>query len=181
MIKLIAKNQSDKRYYFHDDNESVYLINAPLSKSEAVYIDKLTSFLRKHVDSDLVYDEKDFYNIDDLRDYAIRDCTLNNINTNVTNDLPLDDLLLFAPTEIVTDYLNMIQDMINRNDFINIGLFFKQLSNSITLQDDSELKNRYNNLLIEFINVLFPFITNNYTIVVTEVRIKKFKSIYTLS
>jgi len=153
MIKLIAKNQSDKRYYFYDDNEYVYLIDAPLATSEAVYIDNLANFLRKHVDSDLIYDEIDFVNIDALREYAISDSTLYNASSTINNDLPLDDLLLFAPAEIVTDYLNMIQDMIHRNDLTNIGLFFKQLFNSITLQENSELKDRYNNLLL---NITFP-------------------------
>ena len=75
MIELIAKYRPSGRYYFQVDG-SVYLIKPPLAISEKSFVDPLDVFLRRSLDSDLVYDSQFFWSEDDLRAYVINDCAL---------------------------------------------------------------------------------------------------------
>ena len=74
MIKLVAKNQSDGRYYFYEEDDIVYMIKSPFTKTKKEQVDSLPVFLRKSLDTDLTYCEGEFNNIEELRAFAIRDC-----------------------------------------------------------------------------------------------------------
>ena len=74
MIKLVAKNQSDGRYYFYEEDDIVYMIKSPLAKSKKEHVDSLPVFLRKSLDTDLTFCKDEFKNIEELRTFAIRDC-----------------------------------------------------------------------------------------------------------
>ena len=127
MIKLLAKNQQDKRYYFCDDENNVYIINVPLKNSEMQFVDRLSDFLRKSFDSDLVYDERNFNNIEELREYAIHDSVSVERNASLNKKVPLDDFLLYAPVKIVENYLDLIEEMINAKDLSGIAFFYSSI------------------------------------------------------
>ena len=73
MIKLLAKSQVDGRYYFTEDEESVYMIKSPLAEAQKEFVDALPVFLEKSFDSGLVYDDQEFQNFEELRAFAISD------------------------------------------------------------------------------------------------------------
>jgi len=150
MIKLLAKNQSDGRYYFCEDDNFVYLIESPLLKSEKEYVDPLQVFLRKSLDTDLTFCEQDFENIEELRAFAIRDCDPENRGVTLKQQESTEDLLIYAPVEVVKEYFEMIEDMINRKEFKGLDLFFKQLSNNYELLDNKPLADKREELWYAF-------------------------------
>ena len=139
MIKLLAKSQSDGRYYFSEDDYSVYFIQSPLSKSEKEYVDPLNVFLRKSLDTNLTFDDREFNSMEELRAFAIEDCDPEKRGVFLKKQESSEDLLIFAPVEIVKEYFVMIKDMINREEFTGLDLFFKQLSNNKELLKNKSL------------------------------------------
>ena len=73
MIKLLAKSQVDGRYYFTEDEETVYMIKSPLAEAQKEFVDALPVFLEKSFNSGLVYDDQEFQNFEELRAFAISD------------------------------------------------------------------------------------------------------------
>jgi len=173
MIKLLAKSQSGGRYYFCEDDDSVYLISSPLEKSEKEFIDDLPVFLRKSIDSDLTYDERDFNSIEELRAFAICDCDPKKRGISLKNThKPLLDLLILAPIEIVEEYFAMIEDKINRKDFIGLSIFFKQLSRSRELLANQSLLQKRDSLWAAFDNARFSHVRDPESAFKAEERIR---------
>jgi len=181
MIKLLAKNQSEGRYYFSEEDESVYIIKAPLKKSEKEYVDSLTVFLRKSIDADLVFVEQAFESLDELRAFAMRDCTLGVHKSKLTSQESLDDLLVYAPIEIVEEYFELIGDMIRNKEFIGLDLYFEQLSRNYELLDNDHLANKWGELWIAFDKARFPNITDFESANVAEVRIRDSRCVLALA
>ena len=181
MITLLAKSPVDMRYYFTEDNDSVFLIKEPLKTSKKVFIDKLPIFLRKSFDTDLVYDDKAFEHIDELREYAIND-SKSNINSMSSFAFgSLDDLLIYAPIDIVEEYLELIQKKIGRNDFTKIELFFRQLSRNIALLDNEVLQKRKHDLWIMYKNAIFSNIVNMQGVEIPENRMQRTKCVFAIA
>ena len=155
MIKLLAKNQSDGRYYFSEDDCSVFFIQSPLLKSEKEYVDPLDVFLRKSLDTDLTFDEREFKNMEELRAFAIEDCDPEKRGVSLKKQESSEDLLIFAPVEIVKEYFEMIKDMINRKEFTGLDLFFKQLSNNYELLGNQYLADEKEKLWNDFNEAMF--------------------------
>jgi len=158
MIKLLAKNKSDGRYYFSEDDISVYLIKSPLAKSEKVYVDPLTVFQRKSFDSDLTFDEQEFTSMEELRAYAIQDCDPVKRGVSLKAAEPNLDILVYAPVQIVEKFLKMIEDMIDNKKFKGLNLFFEQLSRSYELRENKSLADKKDELMASFEKAIFEYI-----------------------
>ena len=171
MIKLLAKNQSGGRYYFQEDDGSVYSIKSPLAKAEKELVDSLPVFLRKSIDLDLTFDEQDFENIEDLRAFAIRDCAPENRNVSLLDQEPLD-LLICAPAEIIDEYFAMIEDMIDRKEFTGLALFFKQLSRNIEVLEKPHLMQKKDKLKAAYDDARFANVTDMEIATRSEERIR---------
>ena len=163
MIKLVAKNQSDGRYYFYEEDDIVYMIKTPFANAEKEQVDTLSVFLRKSLDTDLTFCEDEFKNFEELRIFAIHDCApterginLSRLNSHET----LDDLLAYAPIEIVEEYLRLIGDMISHKIFTGLDLFFLQLSKNYELCENEILAKRRDELKDAFDRARFAHIAN---------------------
>jgi len=173
MINLLAKNQSSGRYYFCEDDESVYFIKPPLKDSEMEFVDSLPVFLRKSFDSDLTFDKKEFADLEGLRTFAIRYCDPEKRGIQLNNQESLSDLLIYAPVEIVEEYFEMIEDMISRKEFAGLELFFNQLSKNFEVIANQTLKNKRNKLKISFDNARFPHVIKKKSALIAETRIRR--------
>ena len=171
MIKLLAKNQSGGRYYFSEEDGSVYSIKSPLAKAEKEFVDSLPVFLRKSFDVDLTYDEQEFESIEDLKAFAISDCAPENRGISPKTQEPLD-ILMCAPVEIVEEYFSMIEDMIDRKEFAGLALFFRQLSRNCEVLESSSLMQKKDNLKAAFDNARFANVTDMGIAIKTGQRIR---------
>lgn len=179
MIKLLAKNKSDRQYYFTEDGCSVYIINSPLLNSEIKFVDSMDVFQRRSVDASLAFDEQEFESEADLRAYAIRDCTPSEQRIASMRKESLDSLLVYAPIEIVKDYLQMIRERIEQKNFVKLNLFFKQLSNNYLVIDDYSLTQELNKLKTSFNEAKFPNIENRDKANKVVKRIQQDRSVLT--
>jgi len=177
MIKLLAKSQTDGRYYFIEDEESVYMIKAPLAEAQKEFVDVLPVFLEKSFNSSLVYDNQEFQNFEELRAFAISDSAPEKRGADLTSQESLEDLLIYAPVEIVEEYFEMIENMITRKEFIGINDFFKQLSRNYVLLGDTDLVDRNNELKRAFDEARFPGIIDRDKANRASTRIKEEHSV----
>ena len=180
MIKLMAKNQSGGRYYFSEDDGSVYSIKSPLATAEKEFVDTLPTFLRKSIDSDLTFDEQDFEWLEDLRKYAIRDCAPENRGVSLISREPLD-LLVCAPAEIVEEYFSMIEDMIDQKELAGLALFFKQLSRNCEVLENPHLRQKKNKLKAAYDNARFAHVPDMVSATRTEERIRRSRNVLSVA
>ena len=173
MVKLLAKNQVDGRYYFIEGDNIVYLIKPPLMESKKEYVDPLPVFARKSLDSDLVYESAEFQSIDELRAFAAKDSLPGKRGVALSGDETYEDLLEYAPTEIVEDYFEMIDDMIKNKEFIGIDMFFKQLARNYELKENEVLTGKLNGLRADYDAARFPSVVNMETAIRATIRIQK--------
>jgi len=173
MIKLLAKNQSGGRYYFSEDENSVYSIRVPSSEVKKEFVDSLPDFLRKSFDSDLTYDAQEFSDIDELMAFAIQDCAPEKRGFQLNAQESLSDLLIYAPVEIIEEYFTIIEDMISRKEFAGLDLFFNQLSRNYEVIANQTLKNKRNKLSESFDNARFPHVINQKSAMKAEARIRQ--------
>ena len=59
---------------------------------------------------------------------------------------PDDDILLYAPIEIIEDYFKLIEEMINQRSFKGIDSLVRQLSKSLVVQANAALRARLRDL-----------------------------------
>ena len=159
MLSLLAKDIVDGRYYYCDEGGGVYLLAAPFRVSEREFVDKLPTFLRKSIDTLLEYDDREFLCIEDLVEYIKRDYSTQIGKMELRPEEPADDLLAFAPMDIVEEYFAMIEDMINKKSFKGINMFFLQLSKNYGLQADRPAARRLAELRESYDDARFPSIT----------------------
>jgi len=177
MIKLLAKNQKGGRYYFYEDDESVYYIKSPLARAEKEYVDSLPVFIRKGFDSDLTFEEREFRNLEDLREFAILDCSSRESSATEERQESAEDLLIFAPIEIVVEYLEIIEDMINRREFVGLDLIFRQLSQNYEMLENEDLANKKNELKIAFDRARFTCVEDMRVANLVTKRIQRERSV----
>jgi len=171
MIKLLAKNQSSGRYYFSNGDGCVYYIKPPLERAEKEYVDTVPVFLRKSFDTDLTFDEQEFSGIEELRTFAMHDCTPAKHGISLNSEK--QDLLTYATVEIVEEYFAMIEDMITRKEFVGLDMFFKQLSRNFELMRNPQLMDRKNRLRSSFDNARFSHIDSSINVFEIEKRIRE--------
>jgi hypothetical protein len=181
VIKLLAKNKTDGRYYFTEDESSVYLIKPPFTNEKKSFIDTLPVFLRKSIDADIVYEEREFGAIEELVVFAINDSKPENRYVELSNQLQLDDLLIYAPKKMIEEYYSIIEDMINRKEFVGIDVFFKQLAMNDIIIDSHELSARKDQLMTYYDNARFANIANKRIANNAEVRIRKSKNVLSVA
>ena len=154
MYKLIAKSQKDGRYYYCDASGAVYLVSCPFRESDVEYVDELPVFYRKSADTNLDFEEKEFECFADLVNYAVGERSLEARGAKLSPAEPVDDLLMYAPVEIVKGYFTLIKELITANKLVGIDFYFNQLTRNIIIRNDDMLfcelvglRNAYYNML----------------------------------
>ena len=183
MIKLLAKNQAEKQYYYTKDNETVYRIRWPIMTSNEEYVDPIDLFIHRSFDADFDYDEREFNNIDELRQYAYDDSSPDKRGIVLDPDNKHENIMIFAPKEIVEDYLSRIEKLLSDNSYKGIDILFLQLSkNRVLLRDKSlserleELKNKYNESRLPDIGLYIELIKCDI-----KERLSKRKNVYSIN
>ena len=160
MIKLVAKSQSDGRYYFYEEDDIVFMIKTPFANTKKEQVDPLPVFLRKSLDTDLTFCDDEFDNIEKLRAFAIHDCAPAKRDIKLNNHETLDDLLVYAPIEIIEEYFRLIGDKISHKEFTGLDIFFAQLSKNYELCKSNILTKRRDELKDAFDRARFAHIAN---------------------
>ena len=181
MIKLVAKNQSDGRYYFYKEDDIVYMIKSPLTNAKKEQVDSLPVFLRKSLDTDLTYCEDEFENIEELRTFAIRDCAPEERGIKLSSHETLDDLLVYVPIETVKKYFELIGNMISNKELKGLDILFAQLSKNYELCNSEILTKKMEKLKNDYDRVRFTHIGNKSIIDKIARRIQTDRNVFSFA
>ena len=181
MVKLLAKNLSDGQYFFIEDGEDkVYRIVPPLAESQKEFVDSLHVFMRRSLDTDIAYEERDFNSIEELRTFAIQDCMPETRGIMLNSHEKYEDLLIYAPLEIVEEYYAMIEKMIKNKEYDGLELYFKQLSMNLEVLDNESLRIRLREFRDKYNYARFPniqVVIERYTFGTLKSRIQNGRSV----
>jgi hypothetical protein len=158
MIELLAKNQADGRYFFTEDHETVYVCEYPFEYGKKKFVDPLSVFSEKYINSDLISDCREFSNFDDFAVYAKHDCSPESRGIEIKPLLAddLKDLLIFASDEDVKEYLEIIKNKIEDKDLKGVKLLITQLSRSDAVCNSINFTQELKNLEENFDEIRFP-------------------------
>jgi len=160
MLKLLCKSPDEGRYYFMGDGDGVSMLQHPCSPSQSIeYVDKLSDFLRKSIDTGFIEDMREFDNMELLTQYAFHDRNVYSSQTHYAQTTKEEKKyrLVFAPMETVLEYYSDVERMIRLRDFAGVDLFLDQLWECDVVQNNDNLLIKLEELKTAFDSARFPY------------------------
>jgi hypothetical protein len=177
LVNLLAKNKFSGWYYFNEDDGPVYLIKPPFEILSKTFVDELKVFLRRSIDTDLLYEVNTFKSMDEFIKYVYDDYNMVNVEM-IDDSLEIDEnILIFATEEIVYELFAYIQERISSSNFKGLKTIFRQLEKCNALHENSELLCKCVELKNDFDKSRFSNIGDINLLEKVEKRIKKEKNV----